>query len=667
MILCLLLLGAFAADAIDYRSQGVGVVGRLDAALDEEPIEAALTAAALRQLAAGDRLRVPYALHQLELLLALPGLRGRAITRAIAAEGGLAVLRSAQELPLSSGQQALLAALRANVEQRLDWSNASDAPTAQMTADEMSLRTTDLTWQSPGRGGWLSVPNQPDKELELRMQGCDYVAASLYDASGRRVSAVRVVNSFTASRLAVQGDAEGLRLQVVPADGCEAQVSVALIARTAAPSLPDDTTASRPALIDVGGTYRVRPDPGEVVHLAFPVEAGSLYRLRTRELEGATDTLLRVRLPGGEVHEDDDGGGGLASMVEFATLVGGTARAEVELLRSDRNSTYKLQLERTFRYSVGEPLSVASGPEMPASAWNGYVIPISDGAEGGHIVFEATPGGLYRIQTDLNIDILGPSGRRAFRLLRAEPPKHATVRPVQTFVSAERGPSKLVVHPSPDAQNDPYAFLHFDASPTLARVPRELRFGASADQPIRVAPAREEQFDGGLSDTLAPGATGWLTFEAVRDTAYAVYADANDPTDAVAVTIRPANARAAVVAEHAPGAPSASVHVEADPEVSSWLVAVRNESSVPARVIVGVIAEQAFDGFRVGDVVRIGRHDVYRGIDNWADAMGAYVGRNGAITELVGRDASGAWVVRLDVDGGEYVWRTRNMEHSRRR
>lgn len=94
------------------------VLGALDPALAHEPVEAALTIAALRQLSSGDRARVPHALFQLEALLSIPGLRGQAITDALKTYDGLDTLRKAAGDVKGRPLRELRDALEANVRER---------------------------------------------------------------------------------------------------------------------------------------------------------------------------------------------------------------------------------------------------------------------------------------------------------------------------------------------------------------------------------------------------------------------------------------------------------------------------------------------------------------------------------------------------------------------
>lgn len=63
-----------------------------------------------------------------------------------------------------------------------------------------------------------------------------------------------------------------------------------------------------------------------------------------------------------------------------------------------------------------------------------------------------------------------------------------------------------------------------------------------------------------------------------------------------------------------------------------------------------------------GSVVLLGQHTAWRGDANWADEMYPYVGRMARVTSLEGPDPAGCPVVHVDVDGGQYYWRVRDMQ-----
>jgi hypothetical protein len=63
----------------------------------------------------------------------------------------------------------------------------------------------------------------------------------------------------------------------------------------------------------------------------------------------------------------------------------------------------------------------------------------------------------------------------------------------------------------------------------------------------------------------------------------------------------------------------------------------------------------------VGTVVVLGRHSEVDGSDNWAAGMDQYVGKATTVTRLSGVDAQGCPGVRVEIDGGDYFWRIRDL------
>ena len=91
-----------------------------------------------------------------------------------------------------------------------------------------------------------------------------------------------------------------------------------------------------------------------------------------------------------------------------------------------------------------------------------------------------------------------------------------------------------------------------------------------------------------------------------------------------------------------------------------------NYSALVRRV--GLRGPQACDGnglsaedIDAGDRVLLGRHRAVNGSDNWADDMDAYVGRETSVRELSGVDDEGCPVVSVMIDGGDFVWRVRDL------
>jgi hypothetical protein len=73
----------------------------------------------------------------------------------------------------------------------------------------------------------------------------------------------------------------------------------------------------------------------------------------------------------------------------------------------------------------------------------------------------------------------------------------------------------------------------------------------------------------------------------------------------------------------------------------------------------GVPADYA--PLKVGDTVILGRHRMYKGDDDWASDMDAFVGKLATITKLDGVYGAGCPYVRVDIDKGAWAWRLRDL------
>jgi len=83
---------------------------------------------------------------------------------------------------------------------------------------------------------------------------------------------------------------------------------------------------------------------------------------------------------------------------------------------------------------------------------------------------------------------------------------------------------------------------------------------------------------------------------------------------------------------------------------------------------VGLRVAEACDGTATtadvidrGDRVLLGRHRPVDGDDNWASDMDAFVGREATVTEIGSTDGAGCAVVSVSLDGGDFVWRVRDL------
>jgi hypothetical protein len=67
----------------------------------------------------------------------------------------------------------------------------------------------------------------------------------------------------------------------------------------------------------------------------------------------------------------------------------------------------------------------------------------------------------------------------------------------------------------------------------------------------------------------------------------------------------------------------------------------------------------------VGGLVVLDRHRPWRGDANWNPAMEPFIGQIATVTELSGLDDVGCPGIRVDLDGGQFFWRVRDMDLAR--
>ena len=109
-----------------------------------------------------------------------------------------------------------------------------------------------------------------------------------------------------------------------------------------------------------------------------------------------------------------------------------------------------------------------------------------------------------------------------------------------------------------------------------------------------------------------------------------------------------------------------SVEWPVEPNVRYRVRIEGKESKDAFLVVSGIDMEIPYDGIRLDDYVRLGRHRSVEGDDNWNELMDKYVGCIARVEELSSRDKSGSFTVRVDMEYIEsdknWVWRTRDLK-----
>jgi len=110
------------------------------------------------------------------------------------------------------------------------------------------------------------------------------------------------------------------------------------------------------------------------------------------------------------------------------------------------------------------------------------------------------------------------------------------------------------------------------------------------------------------------------------------------------------------------------VHVDADGGSWGWRVRDTSIASGPTGGAATIpswcgMTSAAYGPLTIGSRIILGAHDAVNGDTWWNDAMWAFVGRPATITAFGGLDPGGCPYVRVDVDGGSWGWRIRNMTY----
>jgi hypothetical protein len=631
----------------------------LDAALADAPVEAALTVAALRQLETQEKGRVSHALYQLEALLALPGFRRQAVTEALEQAGALKILESSASWVKGKALKELRARLEEQIRERVGVTDGAAAVDLQRAT---LVERPELVWNDVGTAErkWWSVPVEADRELEVHIQGCDYAHVALFDDGGRRVGAEHIADTFTPARLWATSEVSSGHLRVRRGGGCDEDFRVAVVARQAPVALRGHGSPVEPERLQVGEVYRVRPAGGSAVHFVFDTEPGGVYVVRTEDLEGRTDTSVALLTPEGRRIVDDDAGNGLASAVRFDTLLADEVHGAVSLLQAGPDTSFRLTVDEAWRYEVAETAALEGPWRLSGAAWNGHVVPLTFDGDSAVVEFQASKGGVYGFHTALDVSVQGQGDVGAMRLVGEDLRPPGSVRPVHSFLALENGRFKATLTRTPETE-DGAVFFQFLTTAERRPVPHISELGTSRKAALRLTPGDHEyDFDGGVLDELEPGEDGWVRFKVRSGSFYRLYVDGTDRAGALTARVVD-EGDGEVLLDGMEPAPRAEMLMVAD-NAGVWSLHLENAGERANHVRVAVIAEQAYGGFRIGDRVKVGRHRPFEGFANWVEPMERYVGRSGTIMDFAGRDASGAWVVRLDIDDSEFAWRTRDLD-----
>lgn len=97
-----------------------------------------------------------------------------------------------------------------------------------------------------------------------------------------------------------------------------------------------------------------------------------------------------------------------------------------------------------------------------------------------------------------------------------------------------------------------------------------------------------------------------------------------------------------------------------EPGREYWIELRADGPALPEQVVLDLRSPSGHNGLKVGSRVRVHRHYVREGSSNWASGMEQYVGKSATVIELV-EGSPGEALVRLDIDDGQYVWRSESL------
>ncbi len=623
------------------------------AATAEQPMEVMMAATAVEHLSSGDKDRVGHGLQLLDDLLGLEGFRRDTVDQALRAVHALDALQKAQIR--GKGQARLKETLEASLAQRLDIDGMSKA--APLRKQEGG----DAGRLPKGRraGFFLLGPADGGEELHVRVAGCADVRAQVVDGLGGALTPPGLVDPFSGIHLRVPA-AEARFLYVRSGEGCDDPLSATVRASHGA-RVVDAGAQKAPLHLDAGQDVHVLAAAGTDLAISVPVQPGGIYRVRTHDLIGPTDTVLDLALEG-DRHVSDDADGGWGSQVDVEVLEGSKLEGHVRLKSSGPASSYVLSVEEVFRYTMGEELDLSEpSARLPVAGWSGRVMPVSFPGHEGRLQLRVVAGVLYRFQGDFDMALLDEDGQAiAVRLLREEHQPSWASRPVSAFVALRDGPASLVLRPRSGSAVTDKAFLQVMSHEQSVHTPQQMDLPRSAGGALALPNVRSENSSTGYVDVLAPGEEAWLRFEAQSAHGYLVDVDGARPTANLSATLH-AGGPGGEPAHRVTTSKGLGTLYWASERQEELFLRVRNEGEAAETVRVGLSGEPHYNGFEAGDTVTLRKHLTWRGTTNWSEDMERFVGRPARITQLAGRDNSGSWLVRVDLDEGVNLWRTRDL------
>jgi len=436
-----------------------------------------------------------------------------------------------------------------------------------------------------------------------------------------------------------------------------------------------------PAQLSDAGLYRGELSAKSLT-IRVPVEKGTTYRFETRNLEAMVDTSLRLLSPEDRpIIEDDDGGSELfASRLEWTAPDAGILSLEISRV-GDAQGKFDLEVERdpatvrTSMPSLGRSTEDAARLDPGDSA-----LADLSGGDAGYAVFSTRPGCKYTVSFSPRFSVTGESVTDTDALFLPPVGGQLEIKPVasHSWLSLDgTGEVRLRVQAGKPAQlRSCAAESPWCTEATRAeeiRLIEDSRCPEAPSDAVRISEAPlvvEEQAawlllehesgestDGEEVDRFA------LRIPGEREGVFhAVCRRAGRPCRMVVSPSPQAQESATSDAEEIGETDEEGVLAYSFPDTGEYLLKV--DRAREGSTTVWLRREETYDGFGVGDCVRLGEHTEVGGTRNWNPRMKEFVGESTRLSEHRGRERVGAWIVRVAADDRRWVWRTQNMAPS---
>ncbi len=447
----------------------------------------------------------------------------------------------------------------------------------------------------------------------------------------------------------------------------EPSVTRAAIVRALA--LPPSRERSDAPLAEAAKSYRAQLKAGTGQWARFESQQGTLYTAETSGMSSGCDTKLAVYGAGEDpIGSDDDSGAELfASRVKWYAPADGPYWLQVTEV-SDAACTLSIRIDG--EKVEGTPVvPAADRTEAPALESGGGAVVVASGSGPVFIRVPAQPGRAYLIESPLDLAVETAAGAPAVRVWDREvsgaDAADAEIVTSGVWALVEEGGLYLRFEPLGESGIETVRV----ADAGEFKLPEVLQLPARGAKP-KAVPTLPTRLRAAVSIQSGQVLVAKLTLTA---------------GDSVVIGAQPLDRDLAVTVgrledgkkkEPEPAAEDLEDLPEDLTPQNEWLflakadgevlVQLTNTSEVPGTFLLEVEVEKPYSGFKVGDRVILGRHRPVQGDSNWAPDMGSYVGKVATINRLVDgteefNGVEGVYLVRVDEDEEQYVWRTRDL------